>query len=643
MESATQNAQVVRFATFEVDLRTAELRKGGLKLKLGGQPFQVLSILLERPGEVMTREELQKRLWPTDTFVDFDHGVNTAINRMREALGDSADNPRFIETLPRRGYRFIAPIESIPPVPAVTVSASSATPQAQPAPLPETDVQPRHAKRFVWILAAALLLGLLAANVGGFRQRLFGEQPRTPIESIAVLPLMNLSNDVNQDYFADGMTEALTTDLGKISALRVISRTSAMQYKGTKKALPEIARELNVDAVVEGSVLRSGQRVRITAQLLQASADRHLWAETYDRDLGDLLRLQSEVAQAIAEHVRAQLTPRQQAIFRSARPVNPEAYEDSLRGRYYLDNQFSMAGPLKMAKNDFEESVRKDRDFALGYSGLALAYILLNSYGNGEFSPDQAYRLAKEASEKSLQLDDSNGEAHYALALISFNFEWDFKTAERELDDAIALAPSYAWAHECRGLHLSILGRRSEALEELANIGQLDPGPGSMSVRSAAYYHLRDYQKLIEVSRKGVTAYPNEWENHRYLGIGYEATGQREEAITEYQKAVQLSEGNLDATAFLAHAYAEAGRRDEAEKILARLMQKSKTAHVSPYFIGTIYAGLHDNDRAFAFLEKAYQEKSPDILWHLTADVRVDNLHSDPRFQDLLRRMNFPD
>ena len=238
--------RIVRFATFAVDMQTGELRKSGLKLKLHGQPFEVLAMLLEKPGEVVGREQLRERLWPTDTFVDFDHGVNTAINRLREALGDSADNPRFIETLPRRGYRFIAPVES-------------SAPPAQTAPPVEAAKPSGKWKKFASILAAALLVGLLvAANVGDFRHRLFGGQPRTPVQSIAVLPLVSLSNDVNQDYFADGMTEALTTDLGKISALRVISRTSVMQYKGTKKSLPEIARELQVDALVEGTVLRSG-------------------------------------------------------------------------------------------------------------------------------------------------------------------------------------------------------------------------------------------------------------------------------------------------------------------------------------------------------------------------------------------------
>jgi TolB-like protein/DNA-binding winged helix-turn-helix (wHTH) protein len=634
MPTSEPSARLLRFDNFELDVRAVELRKHGVRLRLQGQPLQVLAALLKRGGDVVTREELRAQIWTTDTFVDFDHSLHNAIARLREVLGDSAEAPRFIETLPRRGYRFIVPVTPV----------NGAEPQAVPlsVPSPQTSAAPATAGR-TKTRAVLVLASLLLAVAGLAFWRLRANAPRASaaarMGTIAVLPLENLSGDPTQEYFVDGMTEQLITDLAQVGSLRVISRTSAMRYKGTGKRLPEIAQELNVDAIVEGSVMRSGQRVRVTAQLVQASTDQHLWAATYDRDLGDVLRLQSEVAQAIAEHVRAELTPRQEAIYRSARPVNPEAYEAYLRGRYYLENQYTMAGPLKMAKSYFEESVRKDPDFALGYSGLAIAYIFLASYGNGQLSPDQAYRLAKEASQKALQLDDSNGEAHYALALLSQWFEWDFKTAEREFDDSIALAPSYSCAHESRALFLALLGRRDEALEELAKIGQLDPGPGSMNVMSDAYYQLRDYPELIEVSRQGVTSYPNEWINHRELGIGYEATGRREEAITEYQKAVQLSEGNLDATAFLAHAYAEAGRRDEAEKILARLQQKSKTTHVSPYFIATIYAGLHDNDRAFAFLEKAYQEKSPDIAWHLKADVRLDNLHSDPRFQDLLRRV----
>ncbi len=435
------------------------------------------------------------------------------------------------------------------------------------------------------------------------------------------------------------MTDELTTDLAKVSSLRVTSRTSVMRYKGTKKGLPEIARELNVEGIVEGSVMRSGNRVRITAQLIHAPTDRHLWAETYERDLGDVLRLQSEVAQAIAQQVRAQLTPQQQAQLRSAPAVNPEAYEAYLRGRYYLSNQFTMAQPLNLAKSYFEESVRKDPGFALANSGLADSYVYLAFFGQGQLSPDRAYRSAKEALAKALELDDSIGEAHDTLGLLSWRFEWDWDAAEREFNRAIALAPSYSCAHEDRSIFLSFTGRRAEALAEVAESKELDPGPSSAMAESGAYYQLRDYKSLVEASRRAVVSNPNEWVEHNNLGVGYEGTGKLLEAISEYQKAIEMSNGDQDATASLAHAYAAIGRRAEAEKILRDLMQKSKSAYVSPYVIATIYAGLGDKDRAFEFLKKAYQERSLEISWHIKADLRIDNLRSDPRFQNLLRRV----
>jgi tetratricopeptide (TPR) repeat protein len=432
----------------------------------------------------------------------------------------------------------------------------------------------------------------------------------------------------------------LITDLAKIGALRVISRTSVMRYKGTKKGLPEIARELNVDGIVEGSVTRSGQRVRITAQLLHAPTDQHLWAETYDRDLGDVLRLQSDVALAIAQQVRAQLTPQQQARLHSARPVNPEAYGPYLKGRYYLTTQFTMAGPLNTAKSYFEESIRKDPGFALAYWGLADSYIFLAF--SGQLSPEGTYRPAKEALRKAVELDENAGEIHDALGVLRWQYEWDLGAAEREFNQAIALAPSYSCAHEDRSIFLSFAGRRAEALAEIAKSNELDLGPSAVIAESEAYYQLRDYQGLLEVSRKGVVSYPNEWVEHYYLGIGYEGTGKLLEALSEYLKAVELSDGNLGATAAVAHAFAVIGRRAEAEKILREIKLKSKSAYVSPYMIATIYAGLGEKDRAFELLEEAYQERSLDIASHLKADLRFDNLRSDPRFQALVRRVGFP-
>jgi TolB-like protein/DNA-binding winged helix-turn-helix (wHTH) protein/Flp pilus assembly protein TadD len=620
-------ARVLHFDGFELDIRAGELRRRGVKLRLQGQPLEVLALLVQRAGDVVTREELRAHIWTADTFVDFDHSLHNAIARLREALGDSAETPRYIETLPRRGYRFIGKVEEVASQPA------ELPPDRQPA--NEAPTLRRNKSR------AALALALLTLVAVGLVLWLVPMSPHTsaspPMRAIAVLPLDNLTGDPSQDYFVDGMTEELTTDLAKVHALRVISRTSAMRYKGTKKGLPEIARELKVDGIVEGSVMRSGQRVRVTAQLINASTDQHLWAETYERDLGDVLKLQGEVAQAIAQQVRAQLTPEQQARFRSARSVNPEAYEAYLRGRYYLTSQFTKAQPLNKARSYFEESIRKDPGFALAYSGLADSYLYLGLFH--QVSPDIAYRSAMEALRKALELDDSIGEAHDTLGLLSWRQGWDWKAAEREFDQAIALAPSYSCAHEDRSQYLGFIGRRAEAMVEIAKSKEIDPGPSSVMTEAGVYYQLRDYEGLVEAARRGVVSNPNEWVEHYNLGVGYEGTGKRLEALSEYQTAVEMSDGDQDAIAALAHAYALIGRRAEAQKMLRDLEQKSKRDYVSPYVIATVYAGLGEKDRAFEFLEKAYQERSLDISWHIKADLRIDNLRSDPRFTNLLSRM----
>jgi TolB-like protein/DNA-binding winged helix-turn-helix (wHTH) protein len=633
MSAPSPAPRVLRFDTFELDLRAGELHKRGVKLRLQGQPVQLLAILLQSAGNLVTREELRGQLWPADTFVDFDHSLHNAIGRIREVLGDSPEIPRYIETLPRRGYRFIAPVEEVqaPRIPEANGNKTSEAVAAAP--------QTRRRTALAVILCFCGVIGL-AAWMAWQHYSVTSAVPQ--IRSLAVLPMQNLSGDAGQEYFADGMTDELITDLAKLSALRVISRTSVMRYKGTKKGLPEIARELNVDAIVEGSVMRSGNRVRITAQLLHAPTDKHLWAETYERDLGDVLKLQNDVAQAIAQQVRAQVTPQQQARLRAARTVNPEAYEAYLRGRYYMTNQFTMEQPLNMAKSYFEESIREDPGFALAYSGLADSYVYLAFFGQGQLSPDRAYRSAKEALRKAEELDDSIGETHDTLGVLSWRFEWNWDAADREFNHAIALAPSYSCAHEDRAAYLSFIGRRADALAEMAKSNELDPGPSSAMTESAVYFQLREFESLVETSRRGIASSPNEWVEHYSLGIGYEGTGKRLEAISEYQKAIELSNGDEDATASLAHAFAVIGRRAEAEKILRNLEQKSKSAYVSPYMIATVYAGLGEKDKAFEFLERAYQERSLDISWHLRADLRIDNLRSDPRFETLLRRVGLP-
>jgi eukaryotic-like serine/threonine-protein kinase len=499
-------------------------------------------------------------------------------------------------------------------------------------------------RRGLALLVAGIALALLAGavtltNVGGLRQGLFGRPDPGTIRSLAVLPLENLSHDPDQEYFADGMTETLITNLSKIDTLRVVSRTSAMQYKGTRKKLPEIAKELNVDGVLEGSVMRSGTRVRITAQLLQARTDRHVWADTYDRELGDILKLQSEVAQAVAQQVRIQLTPEQQARLRSAPAVNPKAYEAYLKGSSYRPTGTQVA--IKQAQGYFEEAIREDPRFALAYVGLADCYLDLGAYR--WIPPQDAYRHGSEAIHKALELDGTLGEAHSSLGYLNWQYSWDWQSAEREFRQAIDLNPNYVEAHITLVWYLAWSGRSDEASAEARKIRSFDPAYPFMSFdESGVYYHQRNYKPLIEAGQRSVITNPNLWSGHYYLAVGYEGSGQLEQAVAEYQRAVDLSQRDSDTIAGLAHAYAAMGKRAEAEKILGDLQRQSKTSYVSPYMIAVIYSGLGQNDKAFVFLEKAYQERSPDIAYFLRADLRVDTLRPDPRFQDLLRRVAFP-
>jgi TolB-like protein/DNA-binding winged helix-turn-helix (wHTH) protein len=629
MATSAPNARRLCFDVFELDVRAGELRKHGIRLRLQGQPLQVLSALLKRAGDVVTLEELRAEIWAADTFVDFDHSLHNAIARLREVLGDSAERPRYIETLPRRGYRFIAPVR-VGDLPAPSGAADSAPPADLPGHLRVTK---SHAVLLTTVLAVLVLsIALWLARTAGAPA---SAAPR--LNSIAVLPLDNLSGDPSEEFFADGMTDQLITDLAKVGSLRVISRTSVLQYKGTKKRLPEIAKELHVDAIVEGSVIRSGGRVRVTAQLLEASTDHHLWADTYDGDIGDVLKLQGEVAGAIAQQISAKLTSQQQAQLRQATAVDPAAYDAYLKGRLYFTTEFTKPDSLKKAQHLFEEAIQKDPNFALAYAGLADTYVYLAF--TGVLQKDPAYRSAKEALAKATQLDDTIGEAHDTLGVLSWQFDWDRDAAEREFNRAIALAPSYSCAHEDRAIFLASVGRRSEALAEIAKIDQLDYGFSSASAESQTYYALRDYPALIEASKRGLLLDPKDSGQHYFLGVGYEGTGELQKAISEYQQALQLSDGSLTPAVALAHAYSAAGKKAEADKILRDLERKAKHAPASPYTMATIYAGLGENDKAFALLEKAYSEKSLDFVLPLQSDLLLDHLRLDPRFQIMLHRI----
>ena len=483
-----------------------------------------------------------------------------------------------------------------------------------------------------------LAVSLFALNVGGLRDRLVPKTPAPRIQRLAVLPLENLMGDPTQEYLVDGMTEALIADLGQIEALRVISRTSVMQYKGVKKALPQIARELNVDAVIEGSVLRSGGRVRITAQLIQATTDTHLWAQSYERDLRDVLTLQSDVAQAIANEIKIKLTPQEQARLARTGPVNPEAHDAYLKGRYFW-NLRTEEGLMKGTEL-FQQAIEKDPGYALAYAGLADSYGVLGL--RALTAPKEAYPRAKAAASKALEMNETLAEAHASMGLAELEYDWDWVEAEKEFKRAIELNPSYATAHQWYAVYLSAMGRHNEALAEIKRAEDLDPLSPIISVAAGTLFFVaRRYDEALAQCRSALELNAGFYLAHSCLGLVYEQEKLYEEAVSEYQKAIALEPGSPRLAAGLARAYAAAGKRTEALKIISNLRELSKQRYVSPYGIAMIYAALGDFGQTFAWLEKAYEERSVGLV-EFKVSPWFDPLRSNPRFQNLFRRMNFP-
>ena len=629
----------LRFGVFEADLGNGELRKHGLRVRLQAQPFQVLAMLLEHPGEIVTREELQKKLWPGDTLVDFDHGLNKSINKIRDALGDSAESPRFVETVARRGYRFLAEVKSVDGSGYRNVAELPTT--ATRTSSEDIGIQSGKAATRKYVLTKPLLAVIIAAGVVAalafWAVRVRG-RPRPVIHSLGVLPLESLSGDAAQDYFADGMTDELITNLGRISALRVISRTSVMPYKGVRRPLPQIARELGVDAVVEGTVLRSGNRVRITAQLIEAPTDKHLWAQSYEGDLGDTLTLQNHVASAIAEEIRITLSPQEEGALKTARGVDPEAYVSYLKGRYFWNKRTGES--LTKAIEYFNEAIAKDPTYAQAYAGLADSYDLLGNSDFAVLSPQEAYPKAKAAAIRALELDNSLGEAHTSLALSLETFEWQWDAAEHEYRKALALNPGYATAHQWYAIQLSLLGRFDESIAEMRKAESLDPLSLIISAGLAdVLFAARRYDEAIQQSRKTIDIDPNFAIAHFELGQGLAQKGRYNEAIAELRKANDLSGGDTTCTAVLAYAYAASGRNDEAIKLLNEL--KSKPNHRFSYAVheALVYAGLHDKHQAMARLENASQHHF-DVL--LLRSPAFDPLRSEPEFRNLMQRIGLP-
>jgi len=624
----------VRFGVFEADFAAGELRRQGIKTKLQEQPLQILEVLLERPGEIVSRDELQKRVWPADTFVDFDHGLYSAINRLREALGDSSGTPRYIETVARRGYRFVAPIDRhATTTDRATVKRGLVVP---PPSLPQ-----RPLRRSVFGLIAGLLGGtallalLLGFNIGGTREWMW-RHSGPPIRSLAVLPLENFSGDPQQDYFADGMTDELISNLAQLGSVRVISLTSAMQYKHAKKTLPEIARELKVDAVVEGSVARSGQRVRVTAELIDASRDQHLWGNTYERDFSDVLILQSEMSRAIASEIQVKLTPQQQSTPSGAARVDPAVQDDYLRGRYHLNS--GGGADIRKAAEYFQHAISRDPKDARSYAGLAESYLALDDYYE---APSETMPRARQAAQKAVDLDPGLAEAHMALGGVLFLNDWDWAGAEKEMKRAIELNPGSADAHTWYAVFLAPMGRGAQAISEIQQAETLDPLSVVVHAQAGWVFYLarRDKEAVAEWGEV-IDLQPDLAMVHTSIWAAYLQRPEFHKVLTEVPEDSITDQSTVNLAA-LAGSYAMAGKRQEAEQALAKLEAISKTRYVCAYEMGTAHAILGNKDRAIACLRRAFQARSS-CLADLKTDRRLDGLRTDPRFQELLDSLGFP-
>ena len=573
---------MVRFGVFEVDVRAGEIRKSGTKIRVQEQPFQILVMLLERPDEVVSRKELRQKLWPADTFVDFEHGVNSAVARLRDLLGDSADSPRYIETLPRRGYRFIGSIRA-----------------GQPAP-------PKRAAR-------------------------------RKISSLAVLPFENLSADAETEYISDGITETLIHSMAQLSGLRVIARSTAFRYKGSKADPQNIGRELNVGAVLAGRILQRADVLVVTAELVDVANGWQLWGKKYDRKTQDILGVQDEIAQEVSERLRLALSGQDKKRLAKRHTQNTEAYHLYLKGRYCWNKR--TAEGIERGIEFFKRAIEKDPSFALAHAGISDSYYLLCGTGLAGLRPEEAVPRAQAAALRAMQIDDTLAEAHSSMAW-SLQNQWDWAGAEREYKRAIALDPSYATVHHWYAFFLMAQQRVDEAIEQAKQALELDPLSISINRDLALILlYARQPDQAIEQYEKTIELDPSFALAHQGLGRAHLQKGAHEAAIQHIRRAAQRSADSAAIASALAHAHAVAGNKGQARAILQKLLERSAHAYVPPSSIAVIYVGLGDHEQAFAWLDKAYALRDDGLLTVKIHPV-FEVLHPDPRFQDLLRRMN---
>lgn len=578
--------RLLRFESFELDVRSRELRNGKNRIRLQEQPFEILRLMLERPGDVVTREELAQRLWPKGTFVDFEHSLNAAVKRLRAALGDDADNPRFVETLPRRGYRFIATLGGDPS------TLPGATPVAMPPITPD------------------------------FKARL------------AVMPFANLSGDPAQEYFSDGLTEEMILQLGRLGRGRigVLSRTSSNAFKGTTQRAREIGELLRADYLLEGSVRRESDRVRITAQLVETSSEAHLWTDVYERNLTDQLSVQAEVAARIAQSLAVELLPEQ--------PVQPShdaaAYQTYLKGRYYWNLQGDQSFP--QAISFFEQACASDPNFAAAHADLARTHTARAEYYN--LVPRLALERARPIAERALQLDPHLSHAHLAVANIRAMLDWDWEAAEAGFKQAIALNPSSDGAHRWHGLLLAGLGRGAEAVREARLARELDPLCLVVGTSDAwTRFMTGDYDAAIGICRYVMDMMPRFTPAWRVLGASLIQMGRAAEGVAELEAAAANAPADPVLLAWLAHAKAIRGECGVARTILEGLDRLRTLRYVPAYHLALAHVGLGEADQAFALLDEACEERDPALI-NLAGDPRFDSIRGETRFLRLVERLH---
>ena len=578
MEKAPSRRPEVRFAAFAVDLQAGELLRHGVKVRLQEQPFQMLAVLLERPGEVVTREELRRRLWPGGMFVDFEQSLATAVKKLRRALADSAAQPKFIETLPRRGYRFIATLEA-------------------------------------------------EARAG------------KPI--VAVLPFDNLMGDAGQEYFSDGLTEEMIARLGRLHPQRlgVIARASAIRYKNSDKDIDQIGRELGADYVLKGSVRGAGERVRVSAELIQVKDRTHLWAERFEGDRANVPAFHGEIVRHIARSLQVDLLPAKRAAMFGASSANPQAHGAFLKGRYCLNK--GTAEGVQSAIAHFEEATSRDSRYAVAHAGLAVALDLADHFR--VLPGRQAFPRAKAAAIKALELNDSLPEAHNALAFATHSFDWDWAGAEQTYQRAMALNPNFATARHWHGFYLGMLGRVDEAITELRRAQELNPL--SIVIRThlgLMLYWGRRYRQAIEQLAQTLEMEPYFAAAHYFLALTYEQQGMYEKTIEHLQRALEVSPGSPDKVGALGHAHAVFKRKANARKALEELHRLAGRRFVSAYDFAIICVGLGETSQAFTWFERAREERSFSMLMSLKAEPRLARIRSHRRFQNLVRSVGLP-